>query len=219
MTDDADRTPVVRASDADREAVVARLQTALAEGRIDVAEFGERAGAAHAAVTTAELAELVADLPGAPAAVPVEVVGTRAPERVTSFFGDVVLAGASAVPQAVATVFGDIRLDLRGLRTTADRIDLHLGAIFGDVEVVVDEGVEAELSGWTVFGDKRTQLAPVPRAAGTPRVVVSARTVFGDLRLRSLAPGEPTSRWRARWERWQGAHRPPPPPPPLPPGR
>lgn len=216
MTDEAaDRTPVVRASDADREAVVARLQTALAEGRLDVDEFGQRAGAAHAAVTTAELAELVADLPAAtPAAAPVEVVGTRAPERVTSFFGDVVLAGTSAVPQAVATVLGDIRLDLRGLRTSADRLDLHLGAVFGDVEVVVDEGVEAELSGWTVFGDKRTQLAPVPRTAGTPRVVVSARTIFGDLRVRSLAPGEPTSRWRATWERWHRGHR----PPPLPPG-
>ncbi|MGY1773617.1 DUF1707 SHOCT-like domain-containing protein [Blastococcus sp. SYSU D00813] len=220
MTDDADRAPVVRASDADREAVVARLQTALAEGRIDVDEFGQRAGAAHSAVTTAELAELVADLPAPPAVAPVELVGTRPQERVTSFFGDVVLAGTSAVPQAVATVFGDIRLDLRGLRTTADRLDLHLGAVFGDVEVVVDEGVEAELSGWTVFGDKRTQLAPVPRAAGTPRVVVSARTIFGDLRLRSLAPGEPTSRWRATWERWHRGHRPPPPPPPpLPPGR
>jgi hypothetical protein len=56
--------------------------------------------------------------------------------------------------------------------------------------------VAAELSGWTVFGDKRTELAPVPRTPGTPLVVVSARTVFGDLRLRSLAPGEPA---RRRW--------------------
>ncbi len=186
-----------------------RLQTALAEGRIDVDEFAQRAGAAHAAVTTAELAELVADLPGGvPAPGPTEVVGARRPERVTSFFGDVVLQGTTGLPQAVATVFGDVRLDLRGLRTTADRLELHLGAVFGDVDVVVDEGVDAELSGWTVFGDKRTELAPVPRVAGTPRVVVSARTVFGDLRLRSLRPGEPTSRWRARLDRFHGFHRP-----------
>ncbi|MGY1741615.1 MULTISPECIES: DUF1707 domain-containing protein [unclassified Blastococcus] len=224
MTDDAAPTPVVRASDADREAVVARLQTALTEGRIDVDEFGERAAAAHGAVTTAELAELVADLPGATApAAAVELVGSRRPERMTAVFGDVVLQGTASLPQAIAATFGDIRLDLRGLRTSADTVDLHLGAVFGDIEVVVDEGVDAELSGWTLFGDKRTELAPVPRAAGTPRVVVSARTVFGDLRLRSLAPGEPTSRWRARLDRfqarhWHGGHRPPPPPSLPPPG-
>ena len=187
---------------------MARLQVALAEGRIDVEEFGERAGAAHTAVTTADLAALVADLPGAadlrgaqdPAA-PVEIVGARRPEQLSSVFGDVVLTGAVEPPRTINAVFGDIRLDLRSLRTGADRVELRLGTVFGDVDVVVAEGVDAELDGWTVFGDKHTQLAPVPRVPGTPRVLVSARTVFGDLRLRSLAPGEPTSRWRARLHR------------------
>ncbi len=53
----------MRASDADREAVLSRLQTALAEGRIDLDEFGQRAEAAYAAVTRAELDPLVSDLP------------------------------------------------------------------------------------------------------------------------------------------------------------
>ena len=39
----------------DRDAVVARLQAAMGEGRIDMDEFGQRASAAYAAVTTAEL--------------------------------------------------------------------------------------------------------------------------------------------------------------------
>ena len=188
---------------------MARLQTALTEGRIDVDEFSERAGAAHAAVTTAELSGLVADLP--PEASTPVAVGRRSAERVTSYFGDVVLQGTTGVPQAVAAVFGDIRVDLRGLRAPAGRVELQLGTVFGDVVVVVDEGVDAALDGWTVFGDKRTELAPVPRAAGAPQVVVSARTVFGDLRLRSLPPGVPMSRWRATLHRW---HRPPPPPAP-----
>ncbi|WP_051683985.1 DUF1707 domain-containing protein [Blastococcus sp. URHD0036] len=208
MTDDAAGPPDVRASDADREAVVARLQVALAEGRIDVAEFGERAGAAHTAVTIADLAALVGDLPraadlrGAPdPAAPAEIVGARRPAQLSSVFGDVVLGGAVEPPRTINAVFGDIRLDLRSLRTGADRVELRLGTVFGDVDVVVAEGVDAQLDGWTVFGDRRTQLAPVPRVPGTPRVLVSARTVFGDLRLRSLAPGEPTSRWRARLRR------------------
>ncbi|MGY2127612.1 DUF1707 domain-containing protein [Blastococcus sp. SYSU DS0617] len=187
----------VRASDQDREALVARLQQALAEGRLDLDEFGQRAGAAYAAVTTADLAELVADLP---AEAPVEIVGTRAPEEQTSVFGDITLAGPT-VPRRASTVFGDVRMDLRGLRTDADRFDLYLTTVFGDVDVIVAEGVDAQIRGRTIFGDRKVDLAPVPRVAGTPRVVVHARSVFGDLKLRSLAPGESASRWRQVMDR------------------
>ncbi|MDT0278394.1 DUF1707 domain-containing protein [Blastococcus goldschmidtiae] len=195
----------VRASDQDRETLVARLQQALAEGRLDLDEFGQRAGAAYAAVTTAELAALVADLP---AEAPVEIVGTRAPEEQTSVFGDITLAGPT-VPRRASTVSGDVRMDLRGLRTVprkrevlpADRLDLYLSTVFGDVDVVVAEGVDAQIQGRTIFGDRKVDLAPVPRVAGTPRVVVHARTVFGALELRSLAPGESASRWRQVMDR------------------
>ncbi|MGY1689543.1 DUF1707 domain-containing protein [Geodermatophilus sp. SYSU D01105] len=209
---DPDRPPVVRVSDTDREATVTRLQTALAEGRIDLYEFGDRVEGVYASVTTADLDRLVADLP-VDAPPPVEIVGTRVPETMTSVFGDIKVEGTADVPRDASTVFGDIRLDLRNLRTDAERIDLVLGTVFGDVDVIVAEGVDAEISGWTVFGDRKTQLAPVPRVAGTPRVVVRARTVFGDLKLRSLAPGESPSRWRAVMDRLAQRHLPPPPPP------
>jgi hypothetical protein len=125
-------------------------------------------------------------------------------------FGDVELTATTSVPEKVSTVFGDVRIDLRGLRTSADTVHLQLGTVFGDVEVIVSEGVAAEIEGWTVFGDRRTELAPVPRLAGTPRVVVRGWTVFGDLKVRSLAPGESPSRWRAVLDRL--ALRLPPPP-------
>jgi hypothetical protein len=216
VSDDASAAgpPAVRASDADREAVVSRLQTAVGEGRIDLDEFGQRADAAYAAVTRPELDLLVADLPvNAPP--PVQIVGTRTPEEVSSVFGDIVLTGGSTPPGRATTVFGDIRIDLRGLRTGEDRIDLYVSTLFGDIDVIVAEGVDAELQGRTVFGDRKVSLAPVQRLAGTPLIVVHAKAVFGDLRLRSLAPGDSPSRWGALLERL--AQRRPPPPPPLPP--
>jgi hypothetical protein len=191
MPQDDARLPAVRASDADREAVVARLQAAVGEGRLDLDEFGQRADAAHAAVSRAELDVLVADLPSA--APPPEIVGERADE-VSSVFGDIVLAIARTPPRRASTVFGDVRIDLRGLRTDDERIDLHLDAMFGDIDVIVAPGVDAELHGRTVFGDRKVELAPVQRLAGTPVVVVHGKTVFGDLRVRSLAPGESASR-------------------------
>ena len=208
---DDERSPVVRASDADREAVVARLQAAVGEGRLDLDEFSQRAAGAHAAVTRAELDLLVADLPSdAPTG---QVVGQREEDDVWSSFGDVKLAVARTPPKRVGSVFGDIRIDLRGLRTTAERIDLRLRTVFGDIDVIVAEGVDGELRGRTVFGDRKVELAPVPRAPGTPLVVVHAKAMFGDLRLRSLAPGENPSRFGAMLEKLAQRNRQPPPPP------
>jgi hypothetical protein len=57
--------PHVRASDAEREQTVALLQRSFADGRLTQAELEERAGAAYAARTRAQLRGLTADLPAA----------------------------------------------------------------------------------------------------------------------------------------------------------
>ncbi|HEV3356401.1 MAG TPA: DUF1707 domain-containing protein [Pseudonocardiaceae bacterium] len=53
----------MRASDAEREAAVTLLRTAVGEGRITMAEFEERTRAAYAATTRRELDALTDDLP------------------------------------------------------------------------------------------------------------------------------------------------------------
>jgi hypothetical protein len=199
---------VVRASDDDREAVVTRLQSAVAEGRIDLDEFSQRVDAAYAAATTDELDVLLADLPAPTPA------GSRSSGRAVR--SPVCSATSSSpattgVPEKAGTVFGDVRIDLRGLRTAEDTVYLQLGTFLGDVEVIVSGGVAAQLEGWTFFGSRKTDLAAVPRLPGTPRVVVRGWTFFGDLKLRSLAPGESASRWRAVMERLAQRRLPPPP--------
>jgi hypothetical protein len=54
----------VRASDAERDAVVERLRRALGQGRLSIEEFDARACAAYEAKTRGQLAELTRDLPG-----------------------------------------------------------------------------------------------------------------------------------------------------------
>jgi hypothetical protein len=53
----------VRASNAEREATVERLQRAVGEGRISLAEFEQRSAAAYAASTRGDLDALTTDLP------------------------------------------------------------------------------------------------------------------------------------------------------------
>jgi hypothetical protein len=55
--------PALRASDAEREAVAARLRTAAIEGRLEPDELDARLEAAFAARTRGELVPLTADLP------------------------------------------------------------------------------------------------------------------------------------------------------------
>jgi hypothetical protein len=195
MSDPSPAQETLRASDADRQAAVERLETALAEGRITAEEFQQRTEAAYAATTTAALRPLLADLPDQPA--PAEIVGRRAPANVVNVLGDVRLI-ASELPRRVGTVLGNIRIDLRDLRSSDERVELDLWTVLGDIDVILPEGVDGELEGFAVLGNRRVELAPVSRTPGTPRVVVRAHAVLGDLKLRSLAPGEPVSRWRRR---------------------
>jgi hypothetical protein len=61
----------VRASDAEREAVVERLRVATVEGRLTLSELTERTEAAYTATTRGDLVPITADLPavsGSPAA-------------------------------------------------------------------------------------------------------------------------------------------------------
>jgi hypothetical protein len=64
-TQHTDRAPQLRASDADRDQVVATLSENFQAGRLTSEELDDRTGRALAARTLGELAELTADLPAA----------------------------------------------------------------------------------------------------------------------------------------------------------
>ncbi len=65
----------IRASDVDREAVVATLRDAYTAGRLTLEEFDERTSAAYASKTWGELRKLTEDLPSQP------VLGSDVPGR------------------------------------------------------------------------------------------------------------------------------------------
>ena len=71
----------MRASDADREAVVDRLRAALEEGRLKTDEYLGRMERAYQAVTYGDLAALHSDLPAAAAAGPVAHREPAAPAK------------------------------------------------------------------------------------------------------------------------------------------
>ena len=66
MPEDPPRSAALRASDADRDRVVELLRAAVADGRLNLAEFDERLDAALTARTIDALLPLTADLIAAP---------------------------------------------------------------------------------------------------------------------------------------------------------
>src|SRR6516162_10073816 len=67
MSEGSERRPVILASDGERERAIAVLREAVGEGRLTLEEFSGRVGLVLEARTDEALAELVRDLPSAPA--------------------------------------------------------------------------------------------------------------------------------------------------------
>lgn len=184
--------PTQEPTDEQRAAGVDILQRAVGEGRLTLGEFTDRLDVVLAAPTHPHLRSALADLP-----TELPVVGSSVPPSF-NVFGDVRVSGRWRLRERNrgVTVFGDVRFDLRDSVCSEPEVHIEGRTVFGDVVVVVPEGVEAELSGFTIFGDRRLELAPVPRRPHTPVVRVHGVTIFGDLRVQSLAPGESASAWR-----------------------
>jgi hypothetical protein len=73
----------IRASDVDREVVVATLRDAYTAGRLTLEEFDERTSAAYASKTWGELRKLTEDLPSQPV-LGSDVPGRRLPSTVAA---------------------------------------------------------------------------------------------------------------------------------------
>jgi DUF1707 SHOCT-like domain len=158
-------TPEVRASDAEREEVAARLGRAVGEGRLTLAEFSDRVGRAHAATTRGELVPLTADLPGA------AVAPAREPARTrwsVSPIGGMVRRGSWRVPERSVgiSVIGGASLDLTDAELAAPEVVLTRVSLIGGIAATVPAGVRVEVEGFSLLGGHSVRL-PAP-AAGAP---------------------------------------------------
>jgi len=185
----------------DREAAVETLQLAAGDGRLPLQEFGERVGTALTAETQDQLKAATAGLKAAPPA-----GSTRAVSSIVTFFGHRRQAGRWRLPGALRAraVFGDLHLDLRDAVVNDDVVDISVIALFGNLTVDVPEGLEVELTGFDVLGDRELRLASVPRRPGTPLIRVRAYGLLGDVYVRTPAEGERPPSWWSwfRPSRW-----------------
>jgi hypothetical protein len=160
----------VRASDAEREQVAAALSRAVGEGRLTLAEFSDRAGAAHAAVTRAELVPLTADLPDGPP--PARPAGAPRTSWQVSPIGGVSRKGSWRVPERSIgiSLIGGADLDLAGAEFPAPEVEFTRISLVGGISAKVPAGVRVEVSGFTLLGGHKVRLPDPPPGAPVLRL-------------------------------------------------
>lgn len=180
-------------ADSERHLVIAKLEAAVGAGVLALDDFIQRLDTVWAATSREELAVAMDAVPQAP-----PVGGGRLVARTVNVFGDEHRRGAwrPAPTVTVINIFGDTTLDLRGAHCTSDEVVVRSWSVFGDVELIVPDGVEVDLSGLCVFGDRTVDVSPVARVPGAPRVRLVACSVFGDAGVHS------DSRLERRKKKW-----------------
>lgn len=142
----------LRASDAERDAAVGRLQVAFAEGRLTDEEFDDRMRLALAARTHADLGRLLADLPASAPAVPRPAAPSPGPEPsryAIAYKNTLRHAGRWRVPGTFRAVVykGSGLIDLRAAELTEPLTTIVAVAYKSDIEVIVPPGIRVEVSG------------------------------------------------------------------------
>jgi hypothetical protein len=191
----------LRASDADRDRVIALLGEAAADGRLTLEEHSERADQAYSARTLGDLAGLTADL-AAPAAQPFQLEGGRA---VTGLLRRELRDGRWVVPERMvaSAVFGEVTLDLRQAMLQSNRIIVFATVIGGTLRLIVPDEVCVQVTGSAMLGRATGGVAAGRGVAGgraepAPRPdqpVIEVRTFALAGRVRVIRPR------RSRWPR------------------
>jgi class 3 adenylate cyclase len=184
-----------RVADADRDRTVNSLREHLVEGRLTLDEFSERMGAALQAKTRGELDAVMADLParvdpldGTPTSLTPEVARPRKASR----WHVAVMSGHSTKgrwriggrTKAVA-VMGGCDMDLRGAEIEGHEVEITAVAFWGGIQIIVPEGFDVELRGFSFMGGRSLRLKDVPIVPGSPRIVVRGFAVMGGVEVKS----------------------------------
>jgi hypothetical protein len=209
----------MRASDAEREAVVERLREASVEGRLTLLELTDRTEAAYLAATHAELAQITADLPGNTglprdaAARPFSPSAPAPPGSNRRWYvavmGETKRRGKWRVDQEIGAVavMGDVTIDLREAEVRSNQIDIVATAVMGDVKIIVPDGVDVDMSGIAVMGDKKVDVLEAPPGQNVPVIRIRAYAVMGDVKVIGDSRAKPIKRAWFAWSEWLGERR------------
>lgn len=184
----------MRASDAERDAVVGRLNRAVGEGRLTMDEFSGRLELAYAARTRGDLDPLLRDLPAdSEGAGPAVTSGTAVVSGSQgtgthwniSPIGGIRHRGHWRVPRHTVAigVLGGVDVDLGEAELAAPEVMITKVSIIGGVSVRVPPGMRVEVSNFSILGGRNVNLAG-PLASNAPVLRIRSFSVIGGVNVR-----------------------------------
>lgn len=187
----APTAPQLLASDQRRDQSVGLLSAACADGRLGLEDFSKRVDQALVARTVAELGQLEAGLGPTPASafsasasIPMSTAWFVAIMSSTVRRGRWLLRPSS---RALA-VMGKVILDLRGAEVAGSHSHITAVAVMGSVTVIVPEGIDVELDGLAVMGNKSLRGGAEQARPGAPTVMVTAVAMMGEVTVLTKGP-------------------------------
>ena len=185
-----DGPPGIRISDADRERAAARLNEAMSEGRITLAELEERLTAVYAARYEADLRPPLADLPGsdvvAPQAVALPSTPDGRPVVLKAGMSTIKRTGDWDVPARLRleSSMGTIVLDFCDTTIRHPVIEIEVDAGAGTVRLLVPDDATANVDDVVSgMGTVKSKVPSRPRP-GAVHFVVHGRTGMGSVTVR-----------------------------------
>lgn len=185
----------VRASDAERDAAVGRLNQAVGEGRLSMDEFSERVELAYAARTRGDLDPLLRDLPAdSGGAVPAPTGGTGAviggsqgkdTHWSISPIGGIRHRGRWRVPRHTVAIgiLGGVDVNLGEAELAAPEVMITKVSIIGGVSVRVPPGIHVEVSNFSILGGRNINLDS-PLARNAPVLRIRSFSIIGGVDVR-----------------------------------
>ena len=104
---------------------------------------------------------------------------------VVSVFGDITRTGSWPPRRTMSPValFGDIDLDLRQATMPPGEVVINAVAPFGNIDVLVPDGAQVDVGGFTLFGSKKINVGQAGTSGSAAVIRVRGFTLFGSFKV------------------------------------
>ena len=104
---------------------------------------------------------------------------------IISIFGDVTRSGSWPPGRRLSpfALFGDIDLDLRQASMPEGDVVISAIAPFGNIDVLVPQGAQVDVGGFTLFGSKKVAVGESPTGGVASLIRVRGVSLFGSLKV------------------------------------